>query len=90
MDEPIELGRTHLRVARPTDDLDAVVHFYRDGLGMKVIGEFKGHHGIDGAMLGSKGAAYHLEFTQTAGHMVGRAPTNDNLLVFYVPDEASW
>ena len=25
MDEPSEIGTAHLRVARPTDDLDAVV-----------------------------------------------------------------
>jgi hypothetical protein len=41
-------------------------------------------------MLGRKGAAYHLEFTRKAGHTAGRAPTEDNLLVFYLPDEADW
>jgi hypothetical protein len=29
-----DLGLAHLRVARPTDDLEAVVRFYRDGLGL--------------------------------------------------------
>ncbi len=41
-------------------------------------------------MLGHKGAAYHLEFTRKAGHKVGRAPTADNLLVFYLPDAGEW
>jgi len=27
-----DAGQAHLRVARPTDDLEAVVRFYRDGL----------------------------------------------------------
>ena len=66
--EPAGLGRAHLRVARPTDDLAAVVEFYRDGLGLQVLGEFQDHDGFDGVMLGHKGAAYHLEFTRKAGH----------------------
>lgn len=85
-----DLSKTHLRVARPTDDLPAVVRFYRDGLGFEVLYEFKGHDGFDGVMLGHTGAAYHLEFTRRAGHRAGRAPTEDNLLVFYLPDEEEW
>jgi len=41
-------------------------------------------------MLGLPGAPYHLEFTRAHGHRVGRAPTSDHLLVFYLPDEAHW
>lgn len=81
---------THLRIARPTDDLAAVVAFYRDGLRFDVLYEFADHDGFDGVMLGHKGAAYHLEFTRKAGHTVGRAPTEDNLLVFYLSDETEW
>ena len=90
MDKAPDLGKAHLRVARPTDDLSAVVKFYRDGLGFEVLYEFKDHDGFDGVMLGRKGAAYHLEFTRKAEHKAGRAPTEDHLLVFYLPDEAEW
>lgn len=90
MDQPADLGPAHLRVARPTDDLAAVVRFYRDGLGFEVLSEFRGHDGFDGVMLGRAGAAYHLEFTHAAGHPAGRAPTADHLLVFYLPDESAW
>jgi catechol 2,3-dioxygenase-like lactoylglutathione lyase family enzyme len=85
-----DLGRAHLRVARPTDNLAAVVRFYRDGLGFEVLSEFQGHEGFDGVMLGHKGAGYHLEFTRKAGHPAGRAPTAENLLVFYLPDADDW
>jgi catechol 2,3-dioxygenase-like lactoylglutathione lyase family enzyme len=85
-----ELGKVQLRIARPTDDLDAVVKFYRDSLGLSVLYEFKDHNGFDGAMLGVGGAAYHLEFTRKTGHQVGRAPSKDHLLVFYLPDRAEW
>jgi catechol 2,3-dioxygenase-like lactoylglutathione lyase family enzyme len=83
------LAGARLRVARPTDDLEAVVKFYRDGLGFVVLGEFKAES-FEGAILGHKGAPYHLEFTRKMGHKAGRAPTQDNLLVFYLPDEAQW
>ncbi|MBS0659063.1 MAG: VOC family protein [Verrucomicrobia bacterium] len=76
------------RVARPTDRLDDVVRFYRDGLGLEVIGSFADHAGFDGVMLGRRGWPYHLEFTRQADHAVGRAPTQDHLLVFYLPDAA--
>jgi len=90
MNQPVTVTEAHLRVARPTDNLSAVVAFYRDGLGFEVLYEFADHDGFDGVMLGHAGAAYHLEFTRKAGHTVGRAPTEDNLLVFYLPDEAEW
>jgi hypothetical protein len=79
-----------IRVARPTDQLDEVVRFYAQGLGLTVLGSFHDHDGFDGVMLGSPGAAYHLEFTHKQGHSAGRAPTQDNLLVFYLPDLQRW
>src|SRR5205823_1847852 len=67
---------------RPSDNLPALVQFYRDGLGLDILFEFKGHDGFDGVMLGAKGAAFHLEFTRKVGHKAGRAPTEDNLWFF--------
>jgi catechol 2,3-dioxygenase-like lactoylglutathione lyase family enzyme len=75
-----------LRIARPSDDLDALLPFYCDGLGLSILYRFEDHAGFDGVMIGSKGAPYHLEFTRAAGHRAGRAATQDNLLVFYIPD----
>jgi catechol 2,3-dioxygenase-like lactoylglutathione lyase family enzyme len=73
-------------VARPTDRLDEVLRFYTDGLGLIRLGAFEDHDGFDGVMLGVPGSSYHLEFTRKRGHVAGRAPTEDNLLVFYLPD----
>ena len=84
------LRGAHLRVARATDHLQEVVAFYRDALGFEVIGSFEGHDGFDGVMLGHPDGAYHLEFTYKRGEAVGRAPTEENLLVFYLPDRAQW
>jgi len=79
-----------LRVARSTDDLDAVVRFYQQGLGLSVLYRFEGHEGFDGVMLGLPDAPYHLEFTRAHGHRAGRAPSLDNLLVLYLPDCEAW
>ena len=80
----------HLRIARPTDDLEPVVAFYRDGLGFDVIASFEDHDGFDGVMLGHRGMGYHLELTHEQGHKVGRAPNPEHLLVFYLPDPETW
>lgn len=84
------LSTAHLRVARPTNSIDALLPFYRDGLGFEVLGSFADHEGFDGVMLGHRSAGYHLEFTRHRGHDAGRAPTQDNLLIFYLPDGVSY
>lgn len=80
----------HLRVARATDHLDAILRFYRDGLGFELVGEFHDHEGFDGVMLGHAGAQYHLEFTRERGVTAGRAPNAESLLVLYLPEEGAW
>lgn len=79
-----------VRIARPSDDLDALLKFYCDGLGMELLSQFKDHDGFDGVMLGRRGDPYHFEFTKKDGHPVGRAPSQDNLMVFYMPDADEW
>ncbi|WP_210520736.1 VOC family protein [Hymenobacter terricola] len=79
-----------LRVARPTDNLTALLRFYCDGLGLHHLMSFTDHDGFSGVMVGLLQAPYHLEFTHQPGHTVGRAPTPDNLLVFYLPDHEIW
>ncbi|OAR00293.1 hypothetical protein LLEC1_05862 [Akanthomyces lecanii] len=86
----MSLHGAHVRIARPTDDIDAVIPFYRDGLGFEMLLRFGEHAGFDGAMLGLRGAAYHLELTTKRGHAVGRAPAEDNLLIFYLPGDAAF
>jgi len=82
--------KAHLRIARATEHLPEILKFYRDGLGFEVLGSFRDHAGFDGVMLGRPGAPYHLEFTQERGHPASRAPNEESLLIFYLPDEADW
>jgi hypothetical protein len=79
-----------IRVARPTDNLAAIAKMYAAGLGFSVLTAFRDHQGFDGIILGHPKQPYHLEFTSQRGHQVGKAPTQDHLLVFYVPDQEIW
>ena len=84
------ISTAKLRIARPTDQLVEVIRFYHEGLGLELLGSFEDHAGFDGVMLGSPGGPYHLELTHHRSHTVGRAPTQDNLLVFYLPNTEEW
>ena len=79
-----------LRVARPTDHLAAITAMYMQGIGLSVLAEFLDHDGFDGTILGTREDSYHIEFITRPGHHVGRAPTQEHLLVFYVPDRVEW
>ena len=79
-----------MRVARPSDNLEAIADMYRRGLGFEVLGHFEDHAGFDGVILGHPTQPYHLEFTAHRGPAVGKAPNQEHLLVFYIPDCIEW
>lgn len=71
-------------------DLPRAADQYRRGLGLRVVGSFEDHDGFDGVMLGSPGSDYHFEFTRHRRHPVAPAPTEEDLVVFYIPAQAEW
>jgi catechol 2,3-dioxygenase-like lactoylglutathione lyase family enzyme len=77
-----------VRVARHTEDLEAIVAFYRDRVGLPEIGRFTDHDGYDGVFLDLPGTGAHLEFTTGGGHQAPD-PHPENLLVLYLDDEAA-
>lgn len=79
-----------LRIARPTDNLKQITQMYMEGLGFKLLGTFEDHNGFDGSIIGHEKHNYHLEFTHHRGTAVGKAPTQDNLLVFYFSEPHVW
>lgn len=81
---------TIIRIARPTDKLKEISKMYQLGLGFELLAHFENHNGFDGIILGHKKQNYHLEFTHRRGIEVGKAPTIDNLLVFYIDDSHEW
>jgi ribosomal protein S18 acetylase RimI-like enzyme len=78
---PDLLPARQVRIARPTDRLDELVAFYRDGLGLPELERFAGHAGYRGVLLGLPGRGHHLEFTQHDAGSPGPAPSRDHLLV---------
>jgi catechol 2,3-dioxygenase-like lactoylglutathione lyase family enzyme len=79
-----------LRIARPTNDLVALVRFYTTALGLTVLSSFNDHAGFDGVMLGHPDYSWHLEFTYQHGVTVDRAPSKEHLLVFYLKEKTEW
>jgi catechol 2,3-dioxygenase-like lactoylglutathione lyase family enzyme len=75
-----------LRVARPTERLDEVVKFYRDGIGLAEIGGFRNHGGYDGVFLEIPGTEAHLELTVGGRHRAP-VPHPESLLVLYLGDD---
>lgn len=78
-----------LRVARHTDDLEPIIKFYRDILGLEIFGEFKNHNNYDGVFIGKDGLDWHLEFT-TSSDNADHEADKDDLLVFYVESEKEY
>jgi catechol 2,3-dioxygenase-like lactoylglutathione lyase family enzyme len=72
---------TAARVARPARDLARSVRFYRDLLGLPVVGGFEGHDGYDGVFFGLPGGG---ELELTAGPVPPAPWTEEDLLVLYV------
>lgn len=72
-----------LRVARHTQNLDPLIKFYRDFLGLEILGEFTNHAKYDGVFLGKQSLGWHLEFT-VSDESPRHQPDEDDLLVFYL------
>jgi catechol 2,3-dioxygenase-like lactoylglutathione lyase family enzyme len=82
---------TQVRIARPTDHLTEVVRFYRDVLVLEQISSFESHAGYDGVILALPGRRDHTFSSRTTSAAVRvPTPTKDNLIVFYVEDEAAF
>jgi hypothetical protein len=82
--------RTQLRIARPVTDLSATAAMYIQGLELEIIGEFNDHDGFDGIMLGTSAQDHHFEFTFCCIHPIQPSPTQEDLLVFYLPKAEEW
>jgi catechol 2,3-dioxygenase-like lactoylglutathione lyase family enzyme len=76
-----------VRFARHTDQLQEVVTFYRDLIGLPQTGEFQGHDGYDGVFLEIPGTQSELEFTTGGGHPPAD-PHPECVLVLYFDTRA--
>lgn len=84
---PESLPVKYLRFARPTDNMNKVIKFYKDGIGLQELFRFDKHEGYKGVILGLPDLSYQLEFTSHEQGSPCHTPTKDNLLVFYIPNQ---
>lgn len=71
-----------LRVARHTNNLETIEHFYVNILGFERLGDFQNHNNYDGLFIGKPDLDWHFEFTQSktkADHKFDE----DDIIVLY-------
>jgi catechol 2,3-dioxygenase-like lactoylglutathione lyase family enzyme len=84
---PEDLPVGALRVVRSSVNYDATIEFYRDLVGLPVVGEFRGSYGEDGTIFGLPGITTHLEIVRAQR---AASPVDEfDQLVFYLPDQAA-
>jgi hypothetical protein len=76
---------SHVRIARPVQDLVRAVEMYVHGLGLRQLASFVNHAGFDGVMLAQAGTDFHFEFTYCHTHPIQPASTPEDLLVSLRP-----
>ncbi len=77
----------HFRYARHTRNLQPLIKFYTEVIGLETLGGFEDHANYNGIFLGHKNDEWHLEFT-TSKEQADQHPDEDDLLVFYVETDA--
>ncbi len=77
---------SHLRIARPSRDLERAERFWVDGLGLEVLyragSDAEGGHAL--LMLGWPQAAWHLELVADTSGKTPPSTTDEDLLVLYL------
>lgn len=75
----------HIRLARPSRDLQAAERFWCDGVGLEVLwrtgAEAEGGHAL--LMVGAKSANWHLELVHDPEALDLNPPGPEDLLVIY-------
>lgn len=77
---------SHIRIARPSRDLNQAERFWVGGLGLEVL--YRADTKVEGEdsllMLGWPQAAWHLELVGDPGTDMAPTPTAEDLLVVYI------
>jgi len=75
-----------LRIARHTDNIEKLVKFYVEIIGLSVLGKFEKHADYNGVFLGIPEMDWHIEFTES-NESASHYPDRDDLLVFYAKND---
>ena len=74
------------RYSRHTSDLQRIVKFYTEIVGLERLGGFENHDDYDGLFLRLPGQSWHLEFTSSKSKPNNKFD-DDDILVFYLNSE---
>ena len=74
------------RYARHTNNLDTLINFYQNIIGLEKLGGFKDHNNYDGVFLGFPNQDWHIEFTYSIDKP-NHHPDRDDLIVFYLDSD---
>lgn len=85
---PAHLHPGALRFARTSEHYDQTIEFYRDVVGLPVVGEFTGSFGEQGTVFGLPDASVQLEVLRAHGQPDSPAGVFDQL-VLYLDDAAA-
>lgn len=75
-----------ITLSRPTNKFSEVISFYKDGMGMQILGGFDNRNGFDGLYLGFPESHYFLEVTTNKNKESITLNEKSDYLVFYVSD----
>jgi catechol 2,3-dioxygenase-like lactoylglutathione lyase family enzyme len=84
---PEHLRPGALRFARSSSNYDQTIPFYRDVVGLPVVGEFADSFGEDGTIFGLPDTHIQLEIVRARGGVSAADPLD--MLVFYLPGAAA-
>jgi catechol 2,3-dioxygenase-like lactoylglutathione lyase family enzyme len=84
---PAGLRPGALRFTRSSAHYDRTIPFYRDLLGLPIVGEFAGSFGEDGTIFGLPDAQVQLEIVRAHGQPT--VPDPLDMLVLYFPGAAA-
>jgi catechol 2,3-dioxygenase-like lactoylglutathione lyase family enzyme len=84
---PAHLRPGALRLVRSSTSYDGTVVFYRDLVGLPVVGSFQGSFGEDGTIFGLPGTPTHMEVVRSRDS--ARAADRFDQIVFYLADEGA-
>ena len=86
-DWPGHLRVGALRVVRSSVHYDETIEFYRDLVGLPILGECGGSYGEDGTIFGLPAVATHLEIVRS--HDATQSVDEFDQLVLYLRDQAA-
>lgn len=83
----MDLDHSHMRIARPSLDLERAERFWTTGVGMSPIYRSRRADPANLTMVGFPEATWHIELTHDPTHPVTPQPTMDDALVLYLNGE---